>query len=98
MPAPVLRQFIASLIVLTTVIYCFGFGASDAAAQRARQARGPGVASRVVWSEDGKSVEFTNQGKRFKFDFETKDKTEAEAKKDGDGERPRPSFRRRRQR
>ena len=95
-PALVLRQFIASLIVLTTVIYCFGFGASDAAAQRARQARGPGVVSKVVWNEDGKSVEFTNQGKRFKFDFESKDKTEAEAKKDGDGDRPSPQVRRRR--
>ena len=91
MPASPLRKFTVNLVALFTVV---GFCVSVATAQRARQARGPGIVSKVVWNEDGKSVEFTNEGKRFKFDFESKEKTEVESKKGGD--RARPAIRRRR--
>ena len=93
MPASALRKFNVSLFVLSVAI-CFGFDTSAATAQRGRPAKGPGVVSKVVWNEDGKSVEFTNEGKRFKFDFESKEKTEVESKKGGD--RARPAIRRRR--
>ena len=91
MPASPLRKFTVNLVALFTVV---GFCVPVATAQRARQARGPGIVSKVVWNEDGKSVEFTNEGKRFKFDFESKEKTEVESKKGGD--RARPAIRRRR--
>ena len=91
MPASPLRKFTVNLVALFTVV---GFCVPVATAQRARQARGPGIVSKVVWNEDGKSVEFTNEGKRFKFDFESKEETEVESKKGGD--RARPAIRRRR--
>lgn len=69
---------------------------SIANAQRGNRTRNPGSVSKVVWNEDGKSVEFTNQGKRYKFEFETKEKTLVEDKKDTPADRPATrSFRRR---
>ena len=34
----------------------------------------PGTLSRVVWAPDGKSVEYTTAGERFRFDLETRQK------------------------
>ena len=34
----------------------------------------PGTVSRIEWSEDGKSVEFTSEAQRYRFDLETRQK------------------------
>ena len=56
---------------------------SSAVAQRFRSApaSGPGVVSKVIWNEDGKSVEFSSDGKRYKFDLTTSKRSEIESKK-----------------
>ena len=53
---------------------------ADAAAQAA-EAPDPnlGKVSRVQWSADGKTVDFTNMGKRFRLDLETLERVEIEA-------------------
>jgi dipeptidyl-peptidase-4 len=51
--------------------------ADTADAQRRRGGRGyqgPGVVSRVNWAEDGKSLEYTTEGQRYRFNLESKEK------------------------
>ena len=79
-------------LAVTLVCLC----ASLATAQRFGQAKGPGVISKVVWHKDGKSVEFTNEGTRYKYDFEAKEKTEVESSKAKDAGPRTPNIRRRR--
>ncbi len=77
---------------------CFVCGLiSKANAQRfGRAASGPGIVSKVVWNEDGKSVEFTSQGKRFRYDLVTNTPSEVEVKKDENKQTETPrAFRRR---
>jgi len=86
-------MFVSCFAVLTCVV-CTPSG--DALAQGFRQsAGGPGVVSKVEWSEDGKSVEFTNDGQRFRFDLESNEKAKVEAKKKADDKAAPTRFRRR---
>ena len=66
-------------------------------AQRAREGRGrtpePGTVLRIEWSDDGKSVSYTNQGRRFRLDLETLQKEDLEAD-DREPPRRRGRFRR----
>ncbi|MEC7584563.1 MAG: DPP IV N-terminal domain-containing protein [Planctomycetota bacterium] len=46
--------------------------ASQSPAQRrGAPVQGPGTVSQITWSEDGKSVTFNNQGRRYRFDLES---------------------------
>ena len=82
------------VLVVNSLIFA---GLSSAEAQRFRQPALPGVVSNVVWSEDGKSVDFTNEGKRYRFDFVSKQRTEVEVKEDQKAGASNPRrFRRRR--
>ena len=67
---PTIRAFTTLLITVTFV------STAQAEPQRRAQSRAslPGTVSRVKWSEDGKSVYFTTEGKRYQFDFEGKKK------------------------
>ena len=64
---------------LAVWVCCVSFLALSLTATAAAQRRGggqgasssPGSVSRVAWSEDGKSVSFTNQGQRWTLDLET---------------------------
>jgi len=44
-----------------------------------QQKSGPGVVSRVAWADDGKTVSFVNQGKRYELNLETMERREVEA-------------------
>ena len=52
------------------------FVADFATAQRGggQQAGAPGTVTRVQWSDDGQSVEFTSEGERFRLDLESGEK------------------------
>ena len=82
---PTIRAFTTLLITVTFV------STAQAEPQRRAQSRAslPGTVSRVKWSEDGKSVYFTTEGKRYQFDFEGKKKALVTGKeagtKDGEG-------------
>ena len=83
------------ILVLAGLI-CTDLSTAEAQQRTRRLPPSPGAVSKVVWNKDGKSVEFTNQGKRYKFDLESKEKTVVEMKKDERNNRTRPTRRRRR--
>ena len=67
---------------LVAVAISLGFCIPNADGQNFRRsASGPGIVSKVAWNEDGKSVEFTTEGKRFRFDLESNEKTVVEKEK-----------------
>ena len=52
----------------------------------ARAAPQPGVVSRVQWSEDGKSLTFTNLGERYRFHLETGERESLGSQEDGESQ------------
>lgn len=78
------------LLLTTTLLF-----ANVALAQRGT--RSPGSVQRVEWSKDGKSVSYTNQGKRYALDLATFERTEG-AKKEPATNEPGPRGPRRRNR
>jgi len=52
---------------MLATVAAFAFCVSDLEAQRTQPARGAGVVSKVAWSEDGKSVDFTTEGNGTSF-------------------------------
>jgi phosphomannomutase len=75
----VIRAFTALLATITFV------STTQAEPQRRAQSRAslPGTVSRVKWSEDGKSVYFTSEGKRYQFGLEEKKKSLFTGKESG---------------
>ena len=61
------------LVCLTLLTGLVLTEASEAQRRRSgrQQTRGPGTVSAIQWSEDGKSVSFTNQGKQYRFNLST---------------------------
>ncbi len=55
----------------------------------------PGVVSRIEWSEDGETLSFTNQGRRYRLDLETLEREEL-GEDEGRGGRSAPDAERRR--
>ena len=83
-------------ILVLAGLFCTDLSTAEAQQRTRRLPPSPGAVSKVVWNKDGKSVEFTNQGKRYKFDLESKEKTVVEMKKAERNDRTRPTRRRRR--
>ncbi len=71
------------------------FSTAPAAAQRGRgpQAGGPGTVSAIAWSDDGTSVAFTTEGKRYRLDLATMARTGAADDEGTRTERPAPGPR-----
>ena len=72
--------------------------ASSGEAQQPRRGERPaisGTISRIAWSEDGKSLQYSSAGKSWTFDLESLVATEAEGESEGD-ESPRNARTRRR--
>ena len=76
-----MKPFSQALLPLSLPLLAALLLSSPAAAQRrpAQSASGPGVVSRVTWSEDGKTVSFDNAGKRYELDLATLTRKEAAA-------------------
>lgn len=74
---PNLRRLFCGVAILAGV---FGSSNSIASAQQRRPAAasGAGIVSNVDWHEDGKSVAFTSEGKRFRFDLVTNTRSAVE--------------------
>ncbi len=82
---------IASLFAIVGILL-----ATTADAQRSRS-DAPGTVSDIEWSDDGKSLSFTTEGRRYRFDLETLSREEVEEPKEtderGEGRRRPPGER-----
>ena len=91
------RPFLLGCAVIAC-FFCLQTQNADAQRGRPTSFQGPGVVSKVDWSDDGNSVEFTSNGKRFSFNLTSSVKSEveskAEEKKEAAESRPSPRSRR----
>ena len=87
-----LRQ---SVLLVALVLVVAPPGEAQRGGRGARTAQ-PGTVSRVVWSEDGASLSFTDQGQRYRLDLATLEREKVEEKKPkSDEARPVQTRRRR---
>lgn len=77
-----------TLLLCSGVFVAFSVSTICAATQSGPSSTGSGTVSKVVWSEDGKSVEYTSSGKRFRFDLETQLRNEIEVAAPGEATAP----------
>ena len=66
-------RYVAGFLSVALVAGLLLADATIAQGRRGGQRSGaPGTVSRVVWSEDGKSVDFTSEAQRYRFNLETR--------------------------